>query len=550
MKKIVLILAVSLFSFSVMVAQSTAKYWVFFTDKKQSPYSIDKPSEFLSFKSIERRQQQHISIDETDLPVDPIYVQTVRNKGVIINNITKWANAITISTNDADILQAIKELPFVKELKPVSTFVDPSRSANKEKFEPLLSSDYPAFSTSKYGAALNQLKMIGIDTLQAIGYTGKGVDIGVFDGGFINADKLIFFSAAQAENRIHPVWNYVDGNDNLYIRSFHGMNVLSVMCANVSGTMIGAAPDANYFLFITEDVNSETRIEEDNWAAAAEKADSMGIMIFSTSLGYTEFQDITTNHTYAEMNGDSTVITKAANMAARKGILVVNSAGNEGNSSWRYISAPADGDSVLCIGAVNENKVIASFSSRGPNSSGHLKPNVCGNGANIYVAAGDNDIQKGNGTSFSCPLIAAAAACLWQAFPQKTNMEIFHAIEQSADRYNTPDYDYGFGIPNFFSAFKKYETEVHDNPLEVFPKVLPTIFDQSFAVLWHDVEAANVIFSLYDEKGAALTTQKVMMTKDTYEKVYFSELDGYHAGTYFLRITNGKKEWVFKLMKY
>jgi NifU-like protein involved in Fe-S cluster formation len=550
MKKIVLILAVSLFSFSIMVAQSTPKYWVFFTDKKQTPYSIDKPLEFLSFKSIERRQQQHISIDETDLPVDPIYVQTIRNKGVFINNITKWANAITISTDDADILQAIKELPFVKEVKPVLTFIDPSRAANKEKFEPILGSDFPAFSTNKYGAALNQLKMIGIDTLQAIGYTGKGVDIGVFDGGFINVDKLNFFSIAHAENRIHPVWNYVDGNNNLYIRSFHGMNVLSVMCANVSGTMIGAAPDANYFLFITEDVNSETRIEEDNWAAAAEKADSMGIMIFSTSLGYTEFQDITTNHTYAEMNGDSTVITKAANMAARKGILVVNSAGNEGNSSWHYISAPADGDSVLCIGAVNENKVIASFSSRGPNSSGHLKPNVCGNGANIYVAVGDNDIQKGNGTSFSCPLIAAASACLWQAFPQKTNMEIFHAIEQSADRYNTPDDDYGFGIPNFFSAFKKYETDVHDNPLEVFPKVLPTIFDQSFAVLWHDEEAANVIFSLYDEKGAALTTQKVMMAKDTYEKVYFSELDGYHAGTYFLRITNGKKEWVFKLMKY
>ena len=550
MKKIVSILIGSLFSFSILLAQSTPKYWVYFTDKKHSPYSIDKPLEFLSFKSVERRLQQHIAIDETDLPVDPSYVQSIRNKGIIINNITKWANAITISTDDAATLQAIKELPFVRQVKPVMTFIDPSRAANKDKFEPILSSDYPAFSTSKYGAALNQLKMIGIDTIQAIGYTGKGVDIGVFDGGFINVDKLNFFNIAQTENRIHPVWNYVDGNANLYIRSFHGMNVLSVMCANVSGTMIGAAPDANYFLFITEDVNSETRIEEDNWAAAAERADSMGIMIFSTSLGYTEFQDITTNHTYAEMNGDSTVITKAANMAARKGILVVNSAGNEGNSSWHYISAPADGDSVLCIGAVNENKVIASFSSRGPNSAGHLKPNVCGNGANIYVASSDNEILKGNGTSFSCPLIAAAAACLWQAFPQKTNMEIFHAIEQSADRYNTPDYDYGFGIPNFFSAFKKYETEVHNNQLEVFPKVLPTVFDQSFAVLWHDEAAATVIFTLYDEKGSALTSQKVMMQKDTYEKVYFSDLDGYHAGTYFLRISNEKKEWVFKLMKY
>jgi subtilisin family serine protease len=541
-----LLLSYCLTSFS----QEPQKYWVYFRDKSHTPYSIDKPLEFLSFKAVERRMLQGIAINESDLPIDPNYVQALADKGVGISNLCKWMNAVSIATDNLAVIEAIKSLAFVAQVRPVMRMIDPSRGLAKEKFEPIMSVDFPAFSASKYGASLNQIKMIGIDTLHALGYTGKGIDIAVFDGGFINVDQINFFQIAQNEHRIHPVWNYVDRDTNVYTRSYHGTAVMSVMCANLSGTMIGAAPDANYYLFITEDVAHETRVEEDNWAAAAEKADSIGMMIFSTSLGYTEFNDIATNHTYGEMNGDSTVITRAANMAASKGILVVNSAGNEGNSSWHYISAPADGDSVLCIGAVDPNRVLANFSSRGPNSSGHLKPNVCGNGAKIYVATVNSDISTSDGTSFSCPLIAASAACLWQAFPEKRSMEIFHAIEQCSDRYSTPDNDYGFGIPDFFVAFKKYEASTHDNPLEVFPKVLPTLFNHSFVVLWKNAEDATVTFSLYDDKGAMLSSQKQFLVKNEVQKIYFSDMADYQAGIYLLKVSNAKKESTFRLMKY
>ncbi len=506
--------------------------------------------EFLSFKAIERRMLQGISIDESDLPVNPIYIQALKDKGVDIYNVSKWINAVSVSTDDQTVIETIKSLPFVLAVKPVISMIDPSRGITKEKFEPIISVDFPAFTTTRYGATLNQIKMIGIDTLHALGYTGKGIDIAVFDGGFINVNLINFFQVAQKEQRIHAVWNYVDGDTNVYSRSFHGTAVMSVMCANLPNTMIGAAPDANYYLFITEDTYNESRVEEDNWASAAEKADSMGVMIFSTSLGYTEFDSISTNHTYLEMNGDSTVITKAANIAASKGILVVNSAGNEGNSSWRYISAPSDGDSVLCIGAVYPNRVLANFSSRGPNSSGHLKPNVCASGAQIFVATVENEVSTSNGTSFSCPLVAASAACLWQAFPAKRSMEIFHAIEACSDRFISPDYDYGFGIPNFFVAFKKYEAETHNNPLEVFPKVVPTVFNNSFSVLWKDATDATVTFNLYDEKGARLSNQKLFLPKNEVQKVYFSDLADYQAGMYLMKVSDGKKVSTFRLMKY
>ena len=309
---------------------------------------------------------------------------------------------------------------------------------------------------------------------------------------------------------------------------------------------------AKYYLFITEDTYSETIVEEDNWVAAAEKADSIGVDIFNTSLGYTQYDDTSTNHTYGSMNGDSTTITRAANIAASKGILVVNSAGNEGNSPWRYISAPADGDSVFTIGAVNENGLLAGFSSRGPNSSGHLKPNVCGQGANIIVASNNNGIvARSNGTSFSSPLIAAASACLWQAFPNKSGSQIFHEVERSAHLYSTPNFDYGFGIPNYFNAYKKWENELYDeNPSLSIPKVYPNPFRNVITILWNSNSDEPLTIELCNAIGQIVSTQNISVAPHTFSKILISQLDDKDAGLYLLRIKQNGKTYTTSLVKY
>ncbi len=549
MKKILLVLYIFILTTTSLISQN--KYWVTFKDKNNSTYSIQHPESFLSEKSIDRRFRQGIQITENDLPVNNSYIVAIKNICPNILTVSKWMNAVSIDIANLQQIEKIKLLPFVKSVSSVIQLQNTKNSSNT-KFEPIISMGIPTIDTSIYGSAYNQVKMIGIDKIHALGYKGEGVDIAVFDGGFLNANTLNFFDKAHQEERIIPVWNYVDNTNNVYVRSLHGMNVLSVMCANIDHVFVGAAPEANYYLFITEDTYQEQIIEEDNWVAAAEKADSIGVQIFTTSLGYTTFDDTTTDHTYADMDGNTTIITRAANIAASKGILVVNSAGNEGNRAWHYISAPADGDSVLTIGAVNENGVIAGFSSRGPNSSNHLKPNVCGQGANIVVAGtNNNEVGRSNGTSFSCPLIAAASACLWQAFPNKTSSEIFHDIEKSANLFNTPNFDYGFGIPNYYAAYNKLENELYSqNPNVSVPKAYPNPFSNTITILWNSTSNNPLEIEVFNSLGQLMTKQEVQAPAHTFSRIYINQLESMDAGTYLLRIKQNNSYFNTSMIKY
>lgn len=549
MKKILLVLFIFILTTTSLISQN--KYWVTFKDKNNSTYSIQHPETFLSEKSIERRFSQGIQITENDLPVNNSYIVAIKNICPNILTVSKWMNAVSIDIANLQQIEKIKLLPFVKSVSSVIQLQNTKNSSNT-KFEPVISMGIPTIDTSIYGSAYNQVKMIGIDKIHALGYKGEGVDIAVFDGGFLNANTLNFFDKAHQDGRIIPVWNYVDNTNNVYVRSLHGMNVLSVMCANIDHVFVGAAPEANYYLFITEDTYQEQIIEEDNWVAAAEKADSIGVQIFTTSLGYTTFDDTTTDHTYADMDGNTTIITRAANIAASKGILVVNSAGNEGNRAWHYISAPADGDSVLTIGAVNENGVIAGFSSRGPNSSNHLKPNVCGQGANIVVAGtNNNEVGRSNGTSFSCPLIAAASACLWQAFPNKTSSEIFHEIEKSANLFNTPNFDYGFGIPNYYAAYNKLENELYSqNPNVSVPKAYPNPFSNTITILWNSTSNNPLEIEVFNSLGQLMTKQEVQAPAHTFSRIYINQLESMDAGTYLLRIKQNNSYFNTSMIKY
>jgi serine protease AprX len=538
-----------LFLCSIASAQFPAHYFIAFTDKAESAYSLEKPGAFLSQDAITRRQKQGISIDESDLPVSASYLKQLAAAGSTTSVVLKWMNGAAVTIHNERELNMIQSFRFVKSL----TLIDrPSleKSKHESKSEPVITLNYADVDTSPYAASYHQIHMLNAEVLHAYGFRGAGMKVGVFDAGFFQVDTMDFFAKMRAEGRLHPVWDYVADTAYVFHNANHGMNVLSILGSDLPGKLIGSAPDADYYLFVTEDENSETLMEEYNWAAAAEKADSMGIQVFSTSLGYTQFDDTVSSHTYTDMNGSTTVITKAANAAARKGILVINSAGNEGNHLWHYIGAPADGDSVLAIGAVDAGRILAPFSSRGPNSAGMIKPNVCAQGKGTAIAYANGFIAYSNGTSFSCPLLAGAATCLWQAFPGKSNMEIFYAIQAAADRYDHPDSNYGYGIPDFLLAYQRFEHARLDtiNKNE-FPFFYPNPFSSNATLLWYAYDAEDLNISISDMDGRIVCRKTLSVTRDSYSHILLSDLDQLQAGEYILRVQHADKNYVRKLMK-
>jgi len=419
------------------------RYLVYFTDKINTPFSVNEPGQFLSERSIQRRINQGIAITEQDLPVDPDYIQNIQNLGEVeIIYPLKWFNAILIETTDPDVIQGIEDLENVERLE-ASTWLQGYNPVEEERLT------FQAKSGEEYGPSLNQIEMINGIPLHEDGFTGENLWVGVLDGGFQFTNTAAALSDFFNSERLLDTYNFVDGNDDVFLRSTHGTRVLSTMTGFMEDSLIGTGYGASYGLFITEDVTQERRIEEANWTRAAEYADSAGYDILNTSLGYTVFDVIEDNYTYADMDGGTTLITRASDIAASKGMLIVTSAGNSGNNNWFFISAPADGDSVLAVGAVDPEAMSASFSSRGPSFDGRVKPNVCAQGGSaVFTDLGDG-ISAGNGTSFSSPIIAGMAASLWQAYPQATSWQIHQSIEQSAHLYTNPNDSLGFGIPDF-----------------------------------------------------------------------------------------------------
>jgi len=264
-------------------------------------------------------------------------------------------------------------------------------------------------------------------------------------------------------------WDFVANEASVNEDNVHGMSCLSTIAANLPGLFVGTAPKSSFYLYRTEDISGEYPIEEQNWVAAAEKADSLGVDVFSVSLGYTTFDNSSFNHDYTDMNGNTTIISKGCDLAAKKGILVVVAAGNEGNGAWKYITAPADADSVLAVGAVNTARQVAGFSSYGPSSDGQIKPDVAAVGQGAVIA---NQNTGGpvfnNGTSYACPIMAGIVSCLWQAFPEVNNMTIIDEVRKSSDRANMPDDRTGYGVPNAKKAFvsllkKTYSQQISIN---------------------------------------------------------------------------------------
>lgn len=457
-----LALALLISGFTETYAQQPARYLVRFSNKNTSPFSLANAGAYLSTRSIARRTAYGLALDSTDLPVTPRYIDSLRSvPTVVVLNTSKWLNQVSIRLTDTSaanvsaVLNKINSFSFVRSSQPTGARGTEQAGKFEETTSPLQQRGQGVLAdVYNYGASTNQVRMHNGQFLHNIGLRGQGKIIGVLDAGFLNYLTVKAFDSARANGQILGTWDFVANEASVNEDNSHGMQCFSVMAANIPGQFVGTAPKASYYLFRSEDAVTEYPIEEHNWVCAAERVDSAGGDMISSSLGYNIFDAplASQSHTFAQLNGNTTMAAIGADLAAKKGILVVNSAGNEGNSSWGRIMTPADGDSVLAVGAVNASGVAASFTSRGPSADGQVKPDVASQGVATVVQGANNTIVTSNGTSFAAPNIAGLAACLWQGFPEYNNMKIINALRQAGSRATNPNDSVGYGIPDVRKA--------------------------------------------------------------------------------------------------
>lgn len=419
-------------------------------DKKGTPFSLQNPEMFLSQKSIERRRRQGLPLDSTDLPLSPQYLQRIaETKGVEIVSKSKWNNTVLVMIHDRANVRPLHTLPFVISVDRVFTSPDSIESATRY----LVRDDLESHRNDEddYGEAAENIDLVNGRKLHETGYRGKGMTVAVLDGGFMNVDRI----PALKNVGIEGVRDFVAfKSDNLYMEHDHGTRVLSTMAVDMKGIFIGTAPEARYWLLRAEDTRTESPAEEDYWAAAAEFADSIGADIISSSLGFQDFDDKTLDHKYNELDGNHALISRTASRLASKGIIHVNSAGNDGMGTWKKINFPADARDILAVGAVNSKRLNTAFSSVGPSDDGRVKPDVMALGSGTATINGRGSLNNDMGTSFAAPIIAGMVACLWQTAPQKTASEVMRAVRMSADNHDTPNNIFGYGIPDFAKAYQ------------------------------------------------------------------------------------------------
>lgn len=528
-------------------AQSLNKYWVQFTDKKDTPYSIFKPQEFLSPRAIERRQRLGIEIDEMDLPVTPKYIAELKKKGATIYTVSKWFNAVTIYLEDENRLNEIKKLPFVRTVEATGRYRKPRPIRIQKNRD--YKSNYPRIN-NYYGHSYNQIAMLNGQSLHQIGFRGDGMLIAVLDGGFVNFEISPFFDSVRTANKVLISRDFVDNDNWSYEASNHGFNVVSTIVGNLPGLLVGTSPDATVICIRTEEVGSELRIEEDNWIAGAEYADSLGVDVINSSLGYTSFDNKEMTYSYEDMDGNTARISVGADIASKKGILVVNSAGNEGDGSWRYVGAPADADSVLTVGAVDRNREKANFSSFGPTRDGRIKPSVSARGQQTVVATPTYRVDSVNGTSFSSPVMAGMVSSLWQAFPNKTNMEIKNAVEQSGDLANNPNNYLGYGIPDMMKAYQILSnSSVLLSNTNTKPIALPNPFTDYFDILLPGKKEDIVEIKISNILGKTLKIMNASVKGDELNRYRISDLGKYPAGSYIISVKVGTTSYKVKVLK-
>jgi serine protease AprX len=531
--------------------QIPQKYFVAFTDKNGTPYSISNPQAFLTQRAIDRRNAQGIPIIEEDLPVTPAYVTAVAALGAQVFTRCKWFNGITVKVNDSSILPSIRALAFVQSVTRVTSYISKKSEAGRGKFgleEELKNSGgntgniLPGSPQSyNYGPSHGQIHLINGDALHDMGYRGQGKVIAVLDAGFLNADVLPVFDSLRANNQILGTRDFVNPGGNVYQEHWHGCSVLSTMGGLVPGQLIGTAPKASFWLIRTEEDPGENIVEEYNWVVGAEMADSVGADIINSSLGYTRFDNDWMDHTCADMNGYTNPSSRGANTAANKGMALSISAGNEGGSDWTCISSPSDALNALCIAATDSMGNYAYFSSGGTIHGNYVKPNVASDGWGDWVAYTDGSFSWGSGTSFSSPINAGMMACLWQAQPTIDQAGLRLAIERSANQYANPDTLLGYGIPNYVNALEL--APVQEKSKTSF-RVYPNPFKDAINLTFDHGSAGTIEISLISIAGDLILNTKKTISSGNGSTVRIGSLSDLAPGMYIVKISSlGKNEY-------
>ncbi|QXP62388.1 S8 family serine peptidase [Polaribacter sp. HaHaR_3_91] len=551
MKKLLLFLCLMIF----LKVDAQEDAWLFIKDKPQETSFLENPISMLTQRALDRRSRLNIPLDSKDVPVDEAYYNQLNNdETVTVLGKSKWLNAIHVQGEVADINTLITNYSFIASVE----FANKSLNLNgKSKGKTITPNHYNKLNETltdfNYGDADNQIKMLKGDYLHQQELTGEGQIIAIIDAGFPNVNTLDAFSRIRDNNQILGGYNFADRNDNYYTRSSHGTHVLSSIAAYIKDEYVGTAPDAKFYLFISEISETETVLEETLWVEAAERADSLGVDVINTSLGYTTYDNPNHNHTYADMDGKTTFISRGAEIGASRGLLLVNAVGNDGTNSWKYMGAPADAPSVISVGAVNSSGNIASFSSFGPTSDGRIKPEILAKGASAAIINySTGAITTSSGTSFSSPIMAGLIACLNQneGFLLKSSLKksgenyndyLKTAIYESADKFNNPTDQHGYGIPNFEIALNSYIASLSLLKDEVINlKISPNPVQDRFTISTDNFEDLSIqIYTILGEKvfeKAAVTSKNI-------------DISFLNTGIYLLKILKGNQQKNIKIIK-
>ena len=513
--------------------------WVYLADKENVEQSLSNPISILTQKAIDRKSTHNIVIDERDVPVNESYISQLKLQSVItVLAKSKWFNAVHVRGSQTDI-EALSSLSFVSSIDFADKNLNTTRSVqHQNKFE-----IEETLTDFNYGNALNQIEMFNGDELHIEDYSGDGMTVAVLDAGFPNVHNLTSFQRLREAGNILGTYDFVGRDNDVYTNttSSHGTLVLSDMAGYVQDQFVGTAPDASYYLFITEDAPNENPIEESFWVEAAERADSLGVNVINTSLGYTTFDNPNYNYSTSDMDGNTAFISRGANIAFEKGMLLVNSAGNSGNGSWGIVGAPADASGVLSVGAVDPNGDYASFSSRGDSTQTSQKPDVVAQGQSSYVITQNDIITTANGTSFSSPILAGGVTCLWQALPSLTNAQIMQLVRESASQYNNPDNFLGYGIPDLQVALNTglslVDNEVQELDLRIYPN---PVSDEIYLGVPDD---EKVSINIFDILGKLVVESYFDSIKNNVNVSTLSK------GIYIAKLQSGNKSNTIKLIK-
>ena len=549
--KTVLSLILCLFFACTLDAQlAPTCYRLTLSDKNNSPYSIDNPSEYLSPRALEKRARFNIAITEQDLPVNPQYVQQVKNVNNRIRVLTscKWFNTLTIYCPDSTVLPQLSLLPFVTDILPVANYdldsLMPLASAAPEiEYTPMVSNNFrDSITPYDYGYAIGQIAVHNGHLLHNEGFRGDSMLIAVFDAGWNGLDTSDFFRILFDEGRLLGTRDLIPFRNNVFDGHQHGTLVTSTMSGLTEQILVGTAPRASYFLIRSEEPDTEQPIEEDFWAEAACIADSIGADVINSSLGYTNFDDFPQQwNTYESTDGVSSISSLAATVLGQKGVIVCVSAGNEGANDWHYIGHPADAHDILAVGAADILGNIAEFSSRGPSFDGRVKPDITSVGVNTVCVYPGDQLGTANGTSLAGPVAAGLCACLWQALPAASATQVMQYIRENGSCYDNPNDSLGYGIPDFYAAYAQHVgiPEPTDITLSVFPNPCTDILHIANGDLQIDM------IEFYDISGKLVRTERV-----SGEYLVRLNVQGLPCGLYMgkARLHNGGTH-VFKITK-